>query len=118
MTRLKQKNQPKKEEDQEEQEDLGLEVEMGQILECTLRQLAELDMTQQPPCIVYTVATVLFELKSGLIHLMPTFKGSVGEDPHKHLKVFHVVCDGMRPHGVIEEQLNLRAFFDFIKGWS
>ncbi|KAK4381609.1 hypothetical protein Sango_2951600 [Sesamum angolense] len=32
------------------------------------------------------------------------------EDPHKHLKEFHVVCAGMRPHGITDEQLNLRAF--------
>lgn len=50
------------------------------------------------------------KLKLGLIHLLPSFFGRVGEDPHKHLKEFHIVCEGMRPHGVIEEQMNLRAF--------
>ncbi|KAL0401914.1 UNVERIFIED_CONTAM: hypothetical protein Slati_4221300 [Sesamum latifolium] len=32
------------------------------------------------------------------------------EDPHKHLKGFHVVCAGMKPHGITDEQLYLRAF--------
>ncbi|RDY06734.1 putative mitochondrial protein, partial [Mucuna pruriens] len=29
-----------------------------------------------------------YELKSGLIHLLPKFHGLAGEDPHKHLKEF------------------------------
>ncbi|KAK4390146.1 hypothetical protein Sango_2077900 [Sesamum angolense] len=36
------------------------------------------------------------------------------EDPHKHLKEFHVVCSGMRPQGVSEEQVKLRAFPFFL----
>ncbi|KAL0361432.1 UNVERIFIED_CONTAM: hypothetical protein Sradi_3827700, partial [Sesamum radiatum] len=32
------------------------------------------------------------------------------EDPYKHLKEFHVVCSGMKPQGVTEEQVKLRAF--------
>ncbi|KAK4388076.1 hypothetical protein Sango_2414200 [Sesamum angolense] len=32
------------------------------------------------------------------------------EDPHKHLKEFHVVCPGMRPQGITKEQIKLRAF--------
>ncbi|RDY12202.1 hypothetical protein CR513_03034, partial [Mucuna pruriens] len=42
------------------------------------------------------------ELKSELIHLLPKFHGLAGEDPHKHLKEFHVVCSTMRPHGIQE----------------
>ena len=49
-------------------------------------------------------------MKSGLIHLLPTFHGFAGEDPNKHLKEFHVVCSSMRPTGVTEEQIKLRAF--------
>ena len=63
----------------------------------TLRQLAAPDVTQQPLCIQYPELNVAFELKSGLIHLLPTFHGLENEDPHKHLKEFHVVCSSMRP---------------------
>ncbi|KAL0322397.1 UNVERIFIED_CONTAM: hypothetical protein Scaly_2536100 [Sesamum calycinum] len=38
------------------------------------------------------------------------FEESSGENRHKHLKEFHVVCFGMRPQGIIEEQVKLRAF--------
>lgn len=63
----------------------------------TLRELATPDMNQQPLCIEFPNINVAFELKSGLIHLLPTFHGLVGEDPHKHLKEFHVVCSTMKP---------------------
>ncbi|XP_028098230.1 uncharacterized protein LOC114297954 [Camellia sinensis] len=33
-----------------------------------------------------------------------------GEDPHKHLKKLHVVCTSIKPTGVTEEQIKLRAF--------
>ncbi|XP_073152515.1 uncharacterized protein [Henckelia pumila] len=35
---------------------------------------------------------------------------TAGEDPHKHLMEFHVVCSSMKPHGITEEQIQLRAF--------
>ncbi|KAI3765526.1 hypothetical protein L2E82_15562 [Cichorium intybus] len=43
-------------------------------LERTLRQWATQDVTQQPLCITYPHMTN-FELKSGLIHLLPQFRG-------------------------------------------
>ncbi|XP_027169579.1 uncharacterized protein LOC113769319 [Coffea eugenioides] len=76
----------------------------------TLRELATPNVNQQPLCITYLDTEEAFELKSGLIHLLPTFRGVAGEDPHKHLKEFHVVCSTMRPQGVTEEQIKLRAF--------
>ncbi|XP_027086672.1 uncharacterized protein [Coffea arabica] len=47
---------------------------------------------------------------SGLIHLLPSFHGLSGEEPHKHVKEFEVVCSSMKPPGVTEEQIRLRAF--------
>ncbi|KAH9723227.1 Integrase catalytic domain-containing protein [Citrus sinensis] len=60
-------------------------------IERTLRELAEPNLNQQPLCIQYADLVVNFKLKSGLIHLLPKFHGFAGEDPHKHLKEFHVV---------------------------
>ena len=76
----------------------------------TLKELA--DLNQQPLCIIFPTldVTTTFELKSGLIHLLPTFHGLVGENPHKHLKELHVVCTSMKPMGVTEDQIKLRAF--------
>ncbi|KAL0413970.1 UNVERIFIED_CONTAM: hypothetical protein Sradi_1598700 [Sesamum radiatum] len=75
-----------------------------------VKEMTSLDLNQQPLSIEYPTLDVDFELKSGLIHLLPTFRGLAGEDPHKHLKEFHVVCSGMRLQGVTEEQVKLRAF--------
>nr|XP_029117740.1 uncharacterized protein LOC114913285 [Elaeis guineensis] len=63
----------------------------------TLKELAAPDLNQQPLCIEYPILDAAFELKSGLIHLLPTFRGLVGEDPHKHLKDFYVVCSSLMP---------------------
>ena len=51
-----------------------------------------------------------FELKSGLIHLLPQFHGLSGEDPNKHLAEFHVVCSSMKPRNITEDQIKLTAF--------
>ena len=89
----------------------------------TLKKLATPNLNQQHLCITFPIldATTTFELKSGLIHLLPTFHGLVGEDPHKHLKDLHVLCTSMKPTGVIEEQIKLKAFLfslkDSAKDW-
>ncbi|KAL1104616.1 hypothetical protein V6Z11_D04G077300 [Gossypium hirsutum] len=46
-----------------------------------------------------------FQLKLGLIHLLTTFRGMQNENPHTHLKEFHMVCTSMKPQGVIEDQI-------------
>ncbi|XP_031112037.1 uncharacterized protein LOC116016008 [Ipomoea triloba] len=76
----------------------------------TLRELGTPDLNQQPLCITVPNLEVDFALKSGLIHLLPIFRGLAGEDPHKHLKEFQVVCAGMKPRGVTDEHITLRAF--------
>ena len=88
---------------------------------CTLKELAAPDLDQKPLWIQYPQLEVAFELKSGMIHLLPTFHGFVGEDPNKHLKEFHVVCSSMKPTSISKEQVKLRAFplslADSVKEW-
>ena len=69
----------------------------------TLKELAAPDLDQQPLCIWYPQLEVAFELKSGMIHLLPTFYGFAGEDPNKNLKEFHVVCSSRKPMGIFDE---------------
>jgi hypothetical protein len=78
----------------------------------TLRQLTAPNLQQQPLAVQFPElpAGVNFELKSGLIHLLPQFRGSSGEDPNKHLAEFHAVCSSMKPPAVTEDQIKLRAF--------
>ncbi|XP_075486393.1 uncharacterized protein LOC142526005 [Primulina tabacum] len=84
--------------------------EMAGQAQRTLRELANPNVIQQPLCIQFPTTDATFELKSGLIHLLPTFRGLAGEDPHKHLKEFHIVCTAMKPQRITEEQISLRAF--------
>ncbi|RDX77624.1 Pro-Pol polyprotein, partial [Mucuna pruriens] len=57
-----------------------------------------------------------YELKSGLIHLLPKFHGLVGEDPYKHLKEFHVVCSMMRPGDT--GRLHQNEGVSILPGWT
>ena len=63
----------------------------------TFKELAAPTLDQQPLCITYPPLEVAFELKSGMIHLLPTFHGFERKDSNKHLKEFHVVCSSMKP---------------------
>ncbi|XP_027120690.2 uncharacterized protein [Coffea arabica] len=78
----------------------------------TLRELAAPDLTQQPLCITFPSLSdnTSFELKSGLIHLLPSFLDLPGEEPYKHLQEFDVVCNSMKPPRITEEQIKMRAF--------
>jgi len=76
----------------------------------TPKELVAPDVTYHPLCIQYPELDADFELKSGLIHLLPKFHGLAGEDPHKHLKEFHVVCNTMEPHVIDENHIKLKNF--------
>ena len=76
----------------------------------TLKELAALDLDQQPLCIQYPQLEVTFELKSGMIHLLPSIHGFSGEDPNKHLKEFHMVFLSMKPTGIFEKKVKMRTF--------
>ncbi|RDX80030.1 hypothetical protein CR513_39468, partial [Mucuna pruriens] len=84
----------------------------------TLKELATPDVVYQPWCIQYPQLepAQTYDLKSGLIHLLPKFHGLAGEDPHKHLKEFHVerfnkLC-ATCPHHQISEQLLIQYFYE------
>ena len=62
------------------------------------RILVASNVIYQLLCMDYHKVDATFELKYRLIHLLPTFHGLKGEDMHKHLKEFYVVCTTMKPH--------------------
>jgi len=78
--------------------------------ERTLREMTAPDFTYESLCIQYPDEGVPYVLKTGLIHLLPKFHGLIGEDPHKHLKEFHIVCSTMKPPDVQEDHIFLKAF--------
>ncbi|XP_024172385.1 uncharacterized protein LOC112178475 [Rosa chinensis] len=67
-----------------------------------------------PTCITYPDAvegaTADFELKSGLLHRLPTIYGLSMEDPNQHLMEFQFICTSMTPQGADEQILKLKAF--------
>ena len=63
----------------------------------TLKERTTPDVVYQAWCIQYPKTKVSYELNFGLTHLMPRFQGLAGEDPHKHMKEFHVMCSTMQP---------------------
>ncbi|RDX72755.1 hypothetical protein CR513_47713, partial [Mucuna pruriens] len=65
----------------------------------TLKELATPDVVYQPWCIQYPQLepAQTYELKSG-------------EDPHKHLKELHVVCSTIKPQGIPEDYIKMKAF--------
>ncbi|XP_027093561.2 uncharacterized protein [Coffea arabica] len=89
----------------------------------TLRELAAPDLNQQPLCIIFPSLddNTPFELKSSLIHLLPSFHGLPGEEPYKYLQEFDVVCNSMKLPSITEEQVKMRAFpfslKDSAKNW-
>ncbi|KAK4270766.1 hypothetical protein QN277_019538 [Acacia crassicarpa] len=76
----------------------------------TINELGSPDLHFQNWCINYPDINVNFELKSGLIHLLPKFNGLSGEEAYNHLKMFHMVCIAMKPVNVTEDQIKMRAF--------
>ena len=78
----------------------------------TLRQLSAPNLNQAPLAIQYPeiAENVAFELKSGLVHLLPTIHGLNGENSIKHLAEFDTVCTSMKPTKVTEDQIKMRAF--------
>ncbi|KAK4381641.1 hypothetical protein Sango_2947800 [Sesamum angolense] len=59
---------------------------MAQNPERTINEMTSPDLNQQPLCIEYPSLDVDFELKSGLIHLLPTFRGlAVGTNSRNNL---------------------------------
>ncbi|KAL4353922.1 hypothetical protein GQ457_06G007130 [Hibiscus cannabinus] len=87
-----------------------IEIPRAPMAEQTIRQLAAAPTVQQPLCITFPQGDTPFQLKTGLIHLLSTFHGLPSESPHKHLSEFHLVCSSMKPQGVSEDQIKLRAF--------
>ncbi|CAL8988176.1 unnamed protein product [Prunus brigantina] len=51
-----------------------------------------------------------FELKSGMIHLLPTYYGNTTEDPYMHIKQFFEICATIKIQGLDDEQIKMRLF--------
>ena len=77
-----------------------------------MRQLNAPDLENQNFAVAYPTLGdgVNFELKSSLLHRLPSFHGLSGEDPNKHLAKLFNVFSSMKPPNVTDEQVMMRAF--------
>lgn len=90
--------------------------EMVANVNLSMRQLVLLTGPATPLCITYPTNGG-FELKFRILHYLPIFHGFAGEDPHTHLKGFHMVWLGMKLEGVSEENVKLKTFpFSLVDG--
>lgn len=85
------------------------------MVERTLREFVAPDMNIQTLCIQYPNLDVQCEFKSGLVHLLPKFRGPVDEALNKHLKKFHIVCTTMKLFGVSNEHIKLKMFLSSLQ---
>ena len=76
----------------------------------TLREIMAPVVNRQPFCVRAPVGGTPFELKNPLLQQLPIFHGLAGENAYSHLDQFHMICTTMKPTGVIDEQIQLRAF--------
>ena len=65
-----------------------------------VKELVAPDVTCQPLCICYLKVDATFELKYGLIYMLPTFNGLANEYLYKHLTKFHMVCLTMKQQDI------------------
>src|ERR1044071_2484112 len=78
----------------------------------TLRERTMPNLTNQPQVVIVPPLAqgVTFELKTGIINLLPTFHGLSNDVLIMHLNEFHDLCMGTKPVNVTEEQIKMRAF--------
>ena len=76
----------------------------------TLREIMAPVVNRQRFCVRAPAGGTPFELKSPLLQQLPIFHGLAGENAYSHLDQFHMVCSTMKPTGVTDEQIQLRAF--------
>ena len=89
--------------------DIGIE-DIAAPRRITLKEIGAPDVVTQPLQVRYPDLDANFELKTGLINLLPRFHGLPGEDPIKHLKDFQVVCTTARRHGADGDAVKVFAF--------
>ena len=82
----------------------------------TLREYMYPTRSTQPSCIVIPTTNASFELKSGLIQMLPIFRGVENENPYQHVREFEEICGTMKYNHMSEEALKLRLFPFSLKG--
>ena len=78
----------------------------------TLESLTAPNLEQQTNAVTFPAlpSGTRFELKTGVVQLLPKFSGLATEDPIQHLDEFLEVCASMKPSDITDDQMRLRVF--------
>ena len=76
----------------------------------TLRDYLQRTRASTPSCIVFPNVVGNFEMKPGVIQLLPKFHGLDSENPHLHLKEFDKVCATSQYNNVTDDVVRLKLF--------
>jgi len=74
----------------------------------TLKDCMYPTRSTQPSCITLPALTANFEIKSGMIQMLPVFQGLANENPYQHIREFEDIYGTMKYHQMTEEFLKLR----------
>jgi hypothetical protein len=76
----------------------------------TLRDYLQPTRASTPSCIVFPNVVGNFEMKPGVIQLLPKFHGLDSENPYLHLKEFDEVCATLQYNNVTDDIVRLKLF--------
>ena len=76
----------------------------------TLRDYLQPTRTSTPSCMVIPSTVGTFDIKPGIIQLLPKFHGLDSESPYLHLKEFDEVCSTLQYNNINEEIVKLKLF--------
>ena len=76
----------------------------------TLREYLHPARQSTPSCIILPLNQQAFNLKPGMIQLLPTFHGMDSENPYIHIKDFEEVCNTFIDRTCTEETIRLKLF--------
>uniref|UniRef100_A0A2N9GKN7 Retrotransposon gag domain-containing protein n=1 Tax=Fagus sylvatica TaxID=28930 RepID=A0A2N9GKN7_FAGSY len=76
----------------------------------TLRDYLQPTRASTPSCIVFPNVVGNFEMKPGVIQLLPKFHGLDSENPYLHLKEFDEVCATLQYNNVTDDVVRLKLF--------
>ena len=82
----------------------------------TMREYLQPPQSSSPSCFIFPLNDNNFRFKSGMITLLPNFRGLESESPYLHLKEFEEVCVTFHDQNCTEEIVKLKLFpFFFFK---
>uniref|UniRef100_A0A2N9HXP6 Retrotransposon gag domain-containing protein n=1 Tax=Fagus sylvatica TaxID=28930 RepID=A0A2N9HXP6_FAGSY len=76
----------------------------------TLRDYLQPTRASTPSCSVFPNVVGNFEMKPGVIQLLPKFHGLDSENPYLHLKEFDEVCATLQYNNVTDDVVRLKLF--------